>query len=150
MESHRARKHRHAAFSLIEVIIVVLILSILAALVVPQFTSADSETRENSTKMNSFRIRQQLELYRQQHTVGYPPLATFAAQMLDSSDADGNTAPPGTPGFRFGPYLRSIPENPFTGSNTVGGDFTPGTSDWYYDQASGNFRANSDAAHQGW
>ena len=35
------------------------------------------------------------------------------------SDQDGETAEPGTPGYRFGPYMREIPPNPINGKNSV-------------------------------
>lgn len=150
MDKTSSIARRYSAFTLVEVLLVVVILSILATLVVLQFASADSQTRENSAKMNLFRIRAQLELYKQHHNSGYPSLANFVDQLLESTDDLGNTAPSGTPGFRYGPYLLSIPTNPFTRSAVIGGDFTAGSSDWYYNENTGEIRANDDIAHQSW
>ena len=132
---------KRCGFTLVEILIVVVILGILAAIVVPQFTSAAGESRDNSLKMSLYRIRQQIEVYKQQHNSTYPTLADFEDQMTQASNADGDTAAPGTGGYPLGPYIREIPKNPHTSGTTVGGGAV-GSSDWYYDQTTGEFRAN--------
>jgi general secretion pathway protein G len=141
------RNSSHRAFTLVEILIVVVILGILAAIVVPQFTSATNESRENALKMSLHRIRQQLEIYEQQHDGDYPSLENFEEQMTLASDSLGNTAAVGTDGFPHGPYIREIPKNPFTSTNTVG-DGAVGDSDWYYDEITGEFAANDEAEHR--
>ena len=143
----RRATRAHHAFTLVEILVVVVILGILALIVVPQFTSAASETRENSLKMNLFRIRQQLQIYKQQHDSQFPELAKFEAQMTKASNASGDTATPGTAGYDFGPYLRNIPPNPFTDGNTLGTGGV-GSSDWYYNEDTGEFLANDSAEHR--
>ena len=138
------RPARACGFTLLEVLAVVVILGVFAAMVVPQLTSAASETREGSAKMNLHRLRTQLELYAQQHNGAYPQLEDFEAQMTLSSDADGLTAPLGTSGYPLGPYIREVPANPQTGTADIS-DGAVGTSAWYYDQATGGFRANDSA-----
>lgn len=134
-------------FTLVEVLIVVVILGILAAIVVPQFTSAAEQSRENSLAMNLFRVREQLEFYKQQHNGLYPRFANFAAQMTTASDADGNTAATGTPGYIYGPYLRNVPINPITNRAVMSNNPAIGNGDWYYNEDTGEFRANdSDAS----
>jgi general secretion pathway protein G len=133
-----------AGFTLVEVLIVVVILGILAAIVVPQFTSAAEATREGSTQMDLNRIRTQIEIYRAQHNDTPPSLAAFEDQMTQASDKLGNTAAPGSAGYDLGPYIRSVPINKFTGANTVSNG-SVGSSDWYYEESTGDFRANHDA-----
>lgn len=133
---------RYAGFTLVEILIVVMILGILAAIVVPQFTSAAGESRENSLKMNLYRIRQQIEIYKQHHGGNYPSVEHFTEQMTQATNLHGNFAEPGTVGYPFGPYLRDIPINPMTSSRTVG-DGAVGSSDWYFNENTGEFRANN-------
>jgi general secretion pathway protein G len=143
------KQHRIShAFTLVELLIVVVILGILAAVVVPQFTDASSDAKLSALQTNLQTILGQLQLYKLQHNETWPALATFTAQMTQASKADGTTAAPGTAGFPYGPYLlSSIPNNPYTGTNTVG-DGAADSSAWYYDEDTGVFRAN-DAAHTG-
>jgi type II secretion system protein G len=62
------------AFTLIEILIVVVILGILAAIVIPQFTNASTQASESSLKSQLQTIRGQLELYKVQHNDVYPDL----------------------------------------------------------------------------
>ena len=143
---HTGKPTRRDAFTLVEILIVVVILGILAAIVVPQFTSAASESRENSMRMTIHRMRIQLELYKEHHNNSYPSLAAFADQMTQASNTAGVTAAPGTAGFPWGPYIREMPPNPNTGGSTLG-DGAVGTSDWYYNEETGEFAGNdSDAS----
>jgi general secretion pathway protein G len=132
------------AFTLVEVLIVVIVLGILAAVVVPQFTDASTDAKLSSLTTNLQSIRGQIQLYKLQHNDNLPALATFVDQMTKASKEDGSTAAIGTAGYDLGPYIQSVPSNPYTGTNTVGnGDV--GDSDWYYDETTGQFRANHHA-----
>jgi len=126
------RKHAQQAFTLIEILIVVVILGILAAIVIPQFTSASDSAQSSSAKSQLQTIRSQLELARFQHQGTYPPIAgdtgwdnltTETEQDADYTAGDGS-------GDEVGPYLEAAPVNPFTGGNTVAVD---NSEDWQYD-----------------
>lgn len=141
---------RSRGFTLVEVLIVVVVLGILAAIVIPQFSEAGTDAKLSSLKTNLQTIRGQIELYKIQHKETYPTLADFVDQMTLASDADGNTAALGTVGFDFGPYLlSSVPNNPYTDANTIGNGAV-GSSDWYYDASTGRFRANNHADYTGY
>ncbi len=133
------------AFTLIEVLIVVIVLGILAAVVIPQYTDASSDTNLSALQTNLATIRTQLQLYKLQHSDSWPALATFTNQMTLSSKADGTTAAIGTASYPYGPYLLSIPNNPFTNTATISAGAAD-SSAWYYDASIGTFRAN-DTAH---
>ncbi len=131
------------AFTLVEILIVVVILGILAAIVVPQFTSASQESRKSAMEQSVHRIRQQIEVYAVHHGGIYPTsAATFEDQMTRASNADGATADQGADGFPYGPYLLQVPKNPFTGTRDIGSGAL-GSSAWHY--ADGKFRANDSA-----
>ena len=52
------------AFTLIEILIVVVILGILAAIVIPQFTKASEDAQGGNVASQLSTIRNQIELYR--------------------------------------------------------------------------------------
>lgn len=133
------------AFTLVELLIVVIILGILAAIVVPQFTDASGDAQLSSLQADLGVIRRQIQYYKAQHNGSYPALASFASLMTQKTNSDGTTT--GAPAL--GPYLESVPLNPFMGTSTIGNGAV-GTSAWYYDDVTGTFRANCHAAHTGY
>ena len=134
------------AFTLVELLIVVIILGILAAVVIPQFSDASTDARVSSLQTNLATMRGQIELYRLQHNGNYPPVGSFATVMTSKTNVDHTTS--GTP--TLGPYMQSIPFNPFTSPAANNVDSTaPGiTKAWYYD-ATGAFRANDNQTTNG-
>ena len=54
----------HRAFTLIEILIVVVILGILAAIVIPQFTDASEDAADAALRSTLQTVRSQIELYR--------------------------------------------------------------------------------------
>lgn len=144
-----SKKSAIRAFTLVEVMIVVLVLGILAAVVVPQFTQAGDDSKLRTLQTHLQVVRSQLQLYKLQHNENWPALATFSNQLTLASKADGTTAAVGTSGYPFGPYLQAIPNNPYltTSANTVSAGAV-GTSAWYYNQTTGEFKANDTSAHQ--
>lgn len=131
------------AFTLVEVLIVVVMLAILVSMGLPRYLNSLAETRQNRLLLDLKTVRSQLELYRQEHA-SFPSNANFVNQMTLASDIDGNTAAPGTAGYPHGSYLFRIPTNPFTSQATIGNGVV-GSSDWYYDEATGAFHANDSA-----
>ncbi|HZZ44640.1 MAG TPA: prepilin-type N-terminal cleavage/methylation domain-containing protein [Tepidisphaeraceae bacterium] len=123
MKSYRNSNRK--GFTLVEILIVVIILGILAAIVIPQFTNASSDARQSSMTSQLQTIRSQLELYKMQHGDLYPTTdgkstaATFTNwdRLTGKTDADGTIDATGA----FGPYLQQAPVNPLTSSSTVSG-----------------------------
>ncbi len=68
---NRVRKNRRG-FTLIEILIVVVILGILAAIVVPQFSNASQEATASSIRSQLQTIRGQIELYRVRNAGALP------------------------------------------------------------------------------
>ncbi|MAE60586.1 MAG: redox-sensing transcriptional repressor Rex [Planctomycetaceae bacterium] len=121
----QARNHRQQGFTLVEILIVVVILGILAAIVIPQFTNAGETAKANSLVTQLQTIRSQLELYRVQHSGNYPTLTTNWNQMTSTTDVAGTVVATGA----FGPYLQQPPVNPFENSSSVSGtDAADGTA----------------------
>ena len=135
--------------SLVELVILALVLAITAAIVVPQFSRAGQDSRLGLLRRHLATIRAQISRYEQQHDGQLPSAELFARQMTGRTNLAGQSPEPDSDGKRLGPYLQFIPDNPVTGGNTVGSGPVE-TSDWCYDQHTGNFHANDSAAHLGY
>ncbi len=126
-------------FTLVEILIVVVILGILAAIVIPQFTDASNNARASSTMTQLQTIRSQLELYQVQHNGNYPALATIWGQLA------GTTLVTGVPDANgaFGPYLQQAPTNPITGFDiaVAVGSGDADVNGWEYDETNGAIEA---------
>ena len=136
---------RSKGFTLVEILIVVIILGILAAIVIPQFTEASNDARESALRSDLQTVRSQLELYKVQHLDTYPAAATFVTQLTTK------TTTAGAAGGTLGPYLQSFPTNPFNSLSTVeveaGADgLGNGSHGWHFDTSLGKFSPD-DADH---
>jgi general secretion pathway protein G len=97
-----SRRHRRG-FTLVEILVVVIILGILAAIVVPQYTSANDAAHKNTLGDQLRSLRQQVQLYKVQHDDNPPPLtATSWDALVQQSTFMGQT---------FGPYIQAAPRN---------------------------------------
>jgi general secretion pathway protein G len=136
--------------------IVVVILGILAAIVIPQFSDASEEAKMSSLVSDLQTIRSQIQFYRAQHHHGAANLpgtisgVSFEDSMTKYTLADGRLAPIQAPGDGVcDPYLREIPTNPFDDSvDITAGAGSPDLSGgWYYNAQTGAFNANDSAEH---
>ena len=138
---------KNKGFTLVEILIVVVILGILAAIVIPQFSDASTQSKVSNMQSSLQTMRSQLSLYKIQHNDTPPVLATFEDQMTLFSDISGGTSATRTATHIYGPYLQSVPNNPFTNFNTV---VAPGaaadTAGWEYVVAADGITATLNAA----
>jgi len=160
-------------FTLVELLIVVIILAILAAIVVPQFASSTVDAKIASLDSNLANIRSALDLYYQQHGGRYPghyqetdgttvagtavaKLAAMKAQLTLYTDLNGKTATVKDSTFKYGPYFKAVdlPNNPITETNVVAFQGTAALgmtstaappAGWKYDVITGQFIADDPA-----
>jgi prepilin-type N-terminal cleavage/methylation domain-containing protein len=66
------RLSRNRGFTLVEILIVVVILGILSAVVVPQFTGATQEAQRTATLDQLVKIREAIDLYHVRNNAQYP------------------------------------------------------------------------------
>lgn len=161
--SSSAYRLRHRGFTLVEILIVVVILGILAAIVVPKMSNASQTARENTLRDDLRFLRTQITVYSSQHgeiTPGYPggntgqsPTSSdFVAQMTNFTDIVGNTSTTGSATYAFGPYLSRMPENPLNGLSTItivtgsGAMTADGTTGWLYQPQTGHILPNLSGA----
>lgn len=125
---------KHKGFTLIELVVVVMILGILAAVAAPKLLNTSSSAVDNGLKETLGVVRDAIERYTAEH---------------------GGTLPPATEaGFKNAmiPYLRVFPKSPLAAAadadkvaiNTTAGSITPaGTQGWMYNSVDGTFFPNS-------
>jgi type II secretion system protein G len=140
-------------FTLVEVLIVVSILGIMAAIVMPHYNSSTAEAQLAALRSNLHVVRKQLELYKIHHNGIWPAAvgetsADFARRMVTKTDGDG------APSTQFGPYLERVPVNKYNDRATVRvGEAAAGanTDGWRFDPLTGEFQAddNYDANKDG-
>ena len=128
---------KNKGFTLVEILIVVVILGILAAIVIPQFTDASTQSKVSSCQTTLTTLRSQIELYKIQHNDVPPVFATFEAQMTTYSDATGATVAAKDATHPFGPYIQMVPINPWNNSVTIGAADAAGVG-WVYDDLTGD------------
>lgn len=158
-------------FTLIELLIVVIIIAILAAIAIPQFSSSSADAQESALDANLATVRSSIELYRVQHANVYPGIkvssggaactgGTIGAAAANSkealsdqltaySNATGGTCTVKTADYPFGPYVRAIPAEPISNTNAltvstaVLGTPAATATGWAYSTLTGQFAANN-------
>ena len=132
MKSNLKGKNNRSAFSLVELVVVVLIIGILAAVAAPRMFDTAGNARDAATKASLGIVRDAIELFRTQ-TGNYPATATLANDLK--------------------PYMKgafpSVQATTATNkTNTVvasSGDpmaVVTGTAGWVYNATTGDFAVN--------
>lgn len=141
METLRQAQIRgRAAFTLIEMLIVIVILGILAMVIIPQISTSTDDAKLSTLQTNLSSMRNSVELYYAQHNSAYPgdsvpttkpaDVATaanaFIAQLTRYTDVAGNISNSKDATYRYGPYIKgaSLPLNPFNENSDVTLDST--------------------------
>jgi general secretion pathway protein G len=139
-------KHAATGFTLIEVLIVVVVMAILAAVVIPQFTDSVTDAKRSTLKHNVHVLESQIGLYRTTHQGNYPKIENNTLpQLTSATNAAGDTGLPG-PDYPHGPYVDRVPPNPYDQSDKVSKVAAPGQEPagvvgtlggWQYDETTG-------------
>ena len=106
-ETLRARRSPVRGFTLIEIMVVIVILGVLAALVVPSVLSRTDDARNVAAKSDLAAIRQALKLYRldnQRYPSTEQGLNALVTKPID---------PPLPPNWKPGGYLEKLPRDPW-------------------------------------
>lgn len=123
----KARKGR--GFTLVELLVVIVVLAVLAAIVLPKFMNSSQRSKESALRSDLKLIRNAISMF-QADTGKYPnSLADLAETDKTAVKVAGGAAV--NAADWHGPYLEAVPKDPITGS-----DFT-------YTAASGKVTSSS-------
>lgn len=111
------------AFSLIELVVVVVILAIVSAIAVPRMSSAAARSRHAAIAANLRELNAAAERYAAEHDGRSPAHDTDGSVDWDTAclvrRLTGTTDVHGGFDGLFGPYLRTIPRNPIVGDASI-------------------------------
>ncbi len=125
---------KQPGFTLIEMLIVVIVLGILAAIIIPQIAVSTDDAKLNTLQTNLNGVRNAVELYYFEHNSTYPGAVpttkpadvtdtktAFIAQLARYTDASGNIANAKDATYKYGPYIKNgkLPTNPYNDKSDV-------------------------------
>lgn len=115
-------------FTMIELVLVIMIIAILAAIIVPRFLSQIPQAEIATTKANINNLRAAISMYRAEQS-SYPTTLSLLNSVPSSTS----------------PYLRKVPNeacsDPDVSTVTAGSSVT-NAGGWLYDNSSGNVWVN--------
>ena len=98
-QTQTIRPQRHRGFTLLEVLLVLAILGVIAAMVVPKLIGSQQKAMIDKTKLDIFGLQTAMDLYSVAHDGTYPETLE---DLLAPLDRDGN---------QMQPYLVVIPKD---------------------------------------
>jgi general secretion pathway protein G len=162
------RGQKKNGFSLVELVIVIVILGIIAAIAIPRISSGSKNAGEASLRANLATIRNAIDWYYGQHNTTFPGVNAaggtygaagtsdaFTNQLTKYTKTDGTVSPDKDAAFPFGSYVRGkFPALP-VGSNAgksgvkivakvgpLAGTDGDAANGWIFNPTTGEFIAN--------
>ena len=162
------RNNRQKAFSLVELVIVIVILGVIAAIAIPRISSGSKNAGDAALRANLATLRNAIDWYYGEHNMVFPgakadglgnaaeSYEAFVSQLTMYSKSDGSCSADKNAAYPSGPYLRNgfpnLTVGLNSGKNTVNivNQVTPLSSTpadgkgWVYNVATGQIIANAD------
>ncbi len=129
-------------FSLVELVVVIMILGILAAVAAPKLLSTSAAATDNGLKQTLTVVRDAIEMYAAEHGGQLPPTTSAADFRTAVEPYLRSTFPACTVGPTAGDAAQSIDIE--FGTATVGA--AAPTKGWYFNTTSGDFFVNFNGA----
>lgn len=150
----KARDSRQpSGFSLVELVIVVVIMGIIAAVAIPRLSRGARTAGGSALKSNLSVLRNGIEMYAAEHDGKYPDAGIVNQLTQFSNSTGGTTSATKTATAVYGPYIKDFPPLPVgskkdaTGIHvtTIAADVPPqglATDGWWYNTVTQTLRAN--------
>ena len=157
-------KNSKRGFSLVELVIVIVILGIIAAIAIPRISSGSKNAGESALKANLATLRNAIDWYYTEHHNTFPGVKTdgsnaasssgaFISQLSKYSNSAGVISNDKDSAFPYGPYIRGDFPNVAVGANagkntiSIKIDQKPCSADdstaWMYNINTGEIIVNS-------
>ena len=139
-------------FSLVELVIVVVIVGLLAAIAIPRFSRGAAGATDSALAGDLAVLRNAIEMYAAEHNGNFPAAATFSDQLTQYSNLAGGTSATKAVTHPYGPYLHAVPalkDGDAAGNAGVAAQSGTPTAEssttgvgWLYDASTGQIWAN--------
>jgi len=132
-------------FSLLEVMMVVVIIGLLAAIAIPKFSRAAAGATDQSLTGDLAVLRNAIDMYQAEHSGTYPSATTINTQLTQYTDAAGAVSATKDATHIYGPYLKSVPAAPLgakKGGTVIAAADGAGVG-WIYSATNGTITANT-------
>ena len=105
-------KRRTRGFTLVELLVVVVVLAVLAAIVLPKFMDSGKRSKESALRSDLKLVRNAISMFR--NDTGLYPLTLddMAATAAPAKGSDGTSDVDLTASSWHGPYMQSVPTDP--------------------------------------
>jgi general secretion pathway protein G len=138
-------KRKHTGFTLLEMMLVVVIIALIAAIAIPKFSRGAAGANDSAVAANLAVLRNAIDMFQAEHGGTYPAVATFVNQLTQYTDSTGAAQATKDATHIYGPYLRNIPALPVgaaKGNNGVAAATGTGVG-WIYTVATGLIQTNT-------
>lgn len=112
-----ALNRKNSAFSLVELLIVIIIIAVLAAVAIPRFANSTTRSKESALRANLKLYRNAVELFKADTGVYPASLADLAAASAPANGLNSSGVSTAITAADWkGPYLQSVENDPISGN----------------------------------
>ncbi|NLN79559.1 MAG: prepilin-type N-terminal cleavage/methylation domain-containing protein [Armatimonadetes bacterium] len=108
-------RKRRSGFTLVELLVVIVVLAVLAAIVLPKFMDSSQRSKEASLKTDLKLVRNAVGAF--QADIGKYPNGLVDLTETDKSKVKDSTGSTVNVSDWHGPYLESLPKDPISGAD---------------------------------
>ena len=139
------RDRSTGGFTLLEMMLVVVIIALIAAIAIPKFSRGAAGANDSAVSGNLVTLRNAIDMFQVEHGGVYPTVANIVTQLTQFSDATGATSATKDTTHIYGPYLRRVPALPVganKGNSGIAAAAGTGVG-WIYNAATGAIQTST-------